>query len=193
MKTDTQAITEESDLAPAPSATRTAQAAGGPTETLPAESAPARSTSATNGATIEPGPVAVATSPEVAAPGDRTRRSLKHAVVVLLAAASIVAGLALALIPYERGLVGYLEGDRRTVATECDAAVLAAFSGGTELLNDDGSWAGEAPCQRTAAYRLGLGAALIAVGAIAIGGVAYGVATWPRPDPPTVGGGYGPP
>jgi hypothetical protein len=78
---------------------------------------------------------------------------------------ALVAAVALAVWPYQRGLVGYLDGDKEIVRTACGAPIVAAFSERTgNLLVDETTWANDPPCQRTAAFRLGLAGILGALG-----------------------------
>lgn len=98
----------------------------------------------------------------------RGRPGRTRLIVSVLGALAVVAGLALAVVPYERGLVGYLDGSRTLVASECSAPVVAVFGSSDRTLVDATTWTDEPPCQWSATFRLVLGGLLGVGGAAAI-------------------------
>jgi hypothetical protein len=97
----------------------------------------------------------------------------RAAVGALGAVGLLIAGF-LWLVPYERGLTGSLDGRSTLVESSCPVPVVAALSSpGDHTLLTDGTWAaGDPPCQRTAGFRVGLGAVV----AVICGGWAWSVA-----------------
>jgi hypothetical protein len=78
---------------------------------------------------------------------------------VLWALALLIAGF-LWLAPYDRALVGREAGVNRLVDSSCPAPLGAAVFGSSDrTVSASGEWAsGEAPCRRSATFRVGLGA-----------------------------------
>lgn len=121
------------------------------------------------GSTDDPAPVA---APAGEGAARRGRRRVAAVVVGVLGLLALVGGLALAFVPYDRGLVGYLEGSRTIVDSECAAPVAAAFGSSDRTLADGSTWSDGAPCQRSATARLVLGGLLAVTGVAALGGAA---------------------
>jgi hypothetical protein len=95
-----------------------------------------------------------------------TARTWSRAIVSLLAALAIVAGLALAFVPYSRNLRGYLDGSPDNIQSDCGVPVAEALTGSSSrLLADEGVWFDGPPCQHSARYRAGLGGLLLVGGA----------------------------
>ncbi len=111
------------------------------------------------------GPGSEGVKGDVPRPTHRLRRWAAGTLGVL----AMVAAVALAVWPYQRGLVGYLDGDREVVRTDCGAPIVAAFTDRTgNLLVDETTWADGPPCQRSAAFRLALAGIVAALGLIAL-------------------------
>lgn len=86
---------------------------------------------------------------------------------------SLVLGLFFVLAPYNRGILGDQDGSRRTVQTSCEAPVTAVFSNGSRAVDAQGNWiSSEAPCQRSAGFRLALG------GFMLLGAAGLGIGAW---------------
>jgi hypothetical protein len=87
---------------------------------------------------------------------------------------AVIAGVALAVWPYQRGLVGYFDGEREIVSSSCEAPLVAAFSSSSSsdrpgnVLIDENTWADGPPCQRSAAFRLALAGVILAAGSAAL-------------------------
>jgi hypothetical protein len=88
----------------------------------------------------------------------------------VLAAAALCLGVLAIVKPYTRGIVGDQDGSRMFVETACAAPIVAVGSDGTRAVDAAGNWVTEPPCQRSAGYRLALGAILL----VCAGGAAYG-------------------
>jgi hypothetical protein len=95
----------------------------------------------------------------------RPARRVERAVVRAIAAAAICVGIILAILPYQRVLLGYLDSEPRRVESSCPAPVAGVFGHGDRLLASDGRWTGEPPCRRSSAGRLGAAALLVFGGA----------------------------
>lgn len=87
-----------------------------------------------------------------------TPRALAFAV---LAAIALCLGILAIMVPYNRGIVGDQDGSRVLVETACEAPVVAAWANGARTVDAAGNWVTEPPCQRSAAFRLGLGVTLL--------------------------------
>src|SRR5262245_13692175 len=98
-------------------------------------------------------------------PAPPSERRPERAVLRVVAAAAICVGIILAVLPYQRVLLGYLDGQPRRVESSCPAPIVGVFGHGTRLLATDGRWVGEPPCQRSSAGRLGAAALLVVGGA----------------------------
>ena len=83
----------------------------------------------------------------------------------MVAAAAICVGIILAMLPYQRVLLGYLDGQPRRVESSCPAPVVGVFGHSARTLQTDGRWTGQPPCQRSSALRLGLAVLLVVGGA----------------------------
>lgn len=129
----------------------------------PGASTPEVRRSTTEGAAA---PVATSVSDPMASRGRRRAATLVIGVLGLLA---LAAGFALAFLPYDRVLVGYLEGSRTVVEAQCAAPVSAAFGSGDRTLVDGSTWTDGPPCGHSAVYRLGLGGLLALTGVAAVG------------------------
>jgi hypothetical protein len=94
--------------------------------------------------------------------------------VSLLCAVGLLIGGFLWFKPYDRSLVGYLDGRRDVVESECPVPIVAVMSAPSDrALNPDGTWsAGDPPCQRSAGFRVGLGTMV----AVIAGGWAFSLA-----------------
>lgn len=99
-------------------------------------------------------------------PAPPSEHRAERAVVRVVAAAAICVGIILAVLPYQRVLLGYLDGQPRRVESSCPAPIVGVFGNGARLLTVDGRWEGEPPCRPSSAGRLGL-AALLVVGGVA--------------------------
>src|SRR3954454_2092209 len=128
--------------------------------------------------------------PSTARPARRVERVLVRA----FAAAAICVGIILAILPYQRVLLGYLGGEPRRVESSCPAPIVGVFGQGDRLLASDGRWTGEPPCRRSSAGRLGAAARLPSGRGR---GDPRGGRSWPgglgRPALPGVGGPVGHP
>ena len=102
------------------------------------------------------------TQPSTAHPARRVERALVRA----LAAAAICVGIILAILPYQRVLLGYLDGEPRRVESSCPAPIVGVFGQGDRLLASDGRWTAEPPCRRSSTGRLGVAALLVVGGAV---------------------------
>ena len=66
------------------------------------------------------------------------------------------------------------------MATSCAAPVVAVASDGSRAVDADGDWmSAEPPCQRSAGFRIGLGALLLICGGL----LAYGASVARRLEP----------
>ncbi|MEZ5264462.1 MAG: hypothetical protein R2755_22390 [Acidimicrobiales bacterium] len=101
--------------------------------------------------------------------GERQPRAVARPLALAgLAVVAVVLGLLLFFSPYERGIVGDRDGSRAFVDTACAAPVLSVANGGSRAVDANGQWVSpEPPCQRSAAFRLGLGGLLVLSGAVA--------------------------
>jgi hypothetical protein len=91
----------------------------------------------------------------------------------VLTVLSLLLALFFILAPYNRGIIGEREGSRVTVETACAAPIVAVSADGSRAVNAQGTWvSSEAPCQRSAAFRLGLGAVIL------VGAAGLGVGAW---------------
>ena len=117
---------------------------------------------------------AAAPVPGPVSPGDepKGRRHVARMVVGVLGLLALVGGLALAFMPYDRGLVGYLDGSRTLVESECAAPVASAFGSTDRTLVDGSTWADGPPCRRSGTARLVVGGLLAVTGIVALGGAA---------------------
>ncbi|MCC6438249.1 MAG: hypothetical protein IT196_24725 [Acidimicrobiales bacterium] len=101
----------------------------------------------------------------------RRRRGIGPATGAWWGAALIAAllGVLALFSPYSRGILGEQEGARRLVETRCAAPVIAVTDNGSRELDANGQWRSDAPpCQRSAGFRIALGALLLA-GAVGLG------------------------
>jgi hypothetical protein len=100
-----------------------------------------------------------------AATTHRTHRSWSAIAVSIVAVAAIVAGLALAFLPYSRTLVGSIDGTRALAPAECGVPITEAFDGtGSRALSANEVWLDAPPCQHSARFRAGVGAFLVIAG-----------------------------
>lgn len=130
-------------------------------DTAPTVLAPDRATAPSAAPPVEPGVGATS----------RDQRGSTVASGAWWAAAVVAAvlGVLALLSPYSRGILGEQDGSRRLVETSCAAPVIAVFDNGARQLDADGQWrSDEPPCQRSAGFRIGLGAILL-LGAAGLG------------------------
>ena len=152
--------------------------------TPPSPPTPASAPAATQpaGSPAPPSPVR-----DVGVAPRRRHRGIGPAAGAWWAAALIAAVLGvLALFsPYSRGILGEQDGARRLVETRCAAPVIAVSDNGSRELDASGQWRSDAPpCQRSAGFRIGLGALLLA-GAVGLGNQGRRASNAARDDAPS--------